>query len=258
VEAVIPVDDSLFGTAEGDPVTAVTAGEMRDVDRVAVEAFGVDLLQMMENAGRNLALAARERRAAGPVAVAAGDGGNGGGGLACARHLANHGVPVAVALDREPGTLTGAAAHQHATLSEMGVPVGVGPGALPDDPGLVVDALIGYGIAGEVRGRARDMVEVLGDDTSGDGTSPPVLSLDLPSGRDATTGEVLGAAVDPDAVLTLALPKTGLGAVDAPVVLADIAVPAGVYDRLDIPYDSPFDRRYRVPLRPADGRPVDP
>lgn len=250
-----PVDDSLFRTADGDAVTAVTAEEMRAVDRVAVEAFGVDLLQMMENAGRGLALAARKRRADGPVAVAAGDGGNGGGGLACARHLANHGVPVAVALDREPDALTGAVAHQHATLAEMGVPTGVGPDALPAELGLVVDALIGYGLAGEVRGRARELVDAV------DGRSDaPVLSLDVPSGRDATTGETLGAAVDPDAVLTLALPKTGLGAVDAPVVLADIAVPAGVYDRLDLPYDGPFDGRYRVSLQrdPVGDPPVGP
>lgn len=242
------MDEHLFRTADGDPVTAVTADEMREVDRVAVEEFGVDLLQMMENAGRTLAREARERRGDGPVAVVAGDGGNGGGGLACARHLANHGVPVEVTLDREPDALTGAAAHQHATLAEMGVPVGVGHDALPAEPGLVVDALIGYGLAGEVRGRAREMVDTLQDHPDA-----PVLSLDVPSGRDATTGEVLGAAVDPDAVLTLALPKTGLGTLDAPVVLADIAVPAGVYDRLDLPYDSPFGGRYRVPLRPAGG-----
>ena len=247
------MDDTIFETEDRDAVTAVTAEEMRAVDRVAVQEFGVDMLQMMENAGRTLALAARERRADGPVAVVAGDGGNGGGGLACARHLANHGVPVAVALDREPGALTGAAAHQHATLSEMGVPVGVGPDALPAGPGLVVDALIGYGLAGEVRGRAREMIEAFdGSLEALDGSGPPVLSLDVPSGRDATTGEVLGAAVDPDAVLTLALPKTGLRAVGAPVILADIAVPAGVYDRLDIPYGGPFDGQYRVPLHPAD------
>jgi NAD(P)H-hydrate epimerase len=99
---VTTVDDTIFETGDGDAVTAVTAEEMRAVDRVAVEEFGVDLLQMMENAGRTLALAARERRASEPVAVVAGDGGNGGGGLACARHLANHSIPVAVALDREP------------------------------------------------------------------------------------------------------------------------------------------------------------
>lgn len=240
------MDESLFRTAEGEAVTAVTTEEMRAVDRVAVEEFGVDLLQMMENAGRTLALAARERRAGGPVAVVAGDGGNGGGGLACARHLSNHGVPVTVALDREPGALSGAAAHQHATLSGMGVPVGVGAGAVPAEPGLVVDALIGYGLTGDVRGRAREVVETLDDRPAA-----PVLSLDVPSGRDATSGEALGVAVDPDAVLTLALPKTGLEAVAAPVVLADIAVPAGVYGRLDIPYGSPFDGQYRVPLRRA-------
>ena len=245
------MDDTIFETGDSDAVTAVTTEEMRAVDRVAVEAFGVDLLQMMENAGRTLALAARERRADGPVTVVAGDGGNGGGGLACARHLANHGVPVDVVLDREPDALTGAAAHQHATLSRVGVHVGVGPGALPANARLVVDALVGYGLAGDVRGRARDLVNAL--EAPDDGSDTPVLSLDVPSGRDATSGEVLGAAVDPDAVLTLALPKTGLRAVDAPVVLADIAVPTGVYDRLNLPYDSPFDGQYRVPLHPTDG-----
>ena len=238
------MDDGLFRTADGETVPAVTTEEMRAVDRVAVEEFGVDLLQMMENAGRTLALAARERRGEGPVAVVAGDGGNGGGGLACARHLANHGVPVAVVLDRPPAELSGAAAHQHATLAEMGVPAEVGPGALPADAGLVVDALIGYGLAGEVRGQAREVVEAVRDI---DGA--PVLSLDVPSGRDATTGDVLGTPVEPDAVVTLALPKTGLGAVEATLVLADIAVPAGVYDRLGIPCARPFDGRYRLGLR---------
>lgn len=237
------MDQDTFETADGRTVTAVTAEEMRAVDRVAVEDVGVDLLQMMEHAGRTLASALREtRHAAAPVVVLAGNGGNGGGGMAAARHLANHGTPVRVVLDREPADLAGAAAHQHATLAEMGVPVGVGPSSLPGGCGVVADALVGYGLSGPVRGTARELVEWTSD------VSAPVVSLDVPTGVDATSGEPPGGAVDPTRTLTLALPKTGLAAASGALELADIGIPPTVYDRLDIPYDSPFDSEYRVTL----------
>ena len=114
---------SSVRTADGRDVPAVTAAEMRDVDRVAVEDVGLELLQMMENAGRTLAWHVRDvRNGEGEVVVVAGDGGNGGGGMACARHLANRDVPVRVLLDRAPEELTGAAAHQDRILETMAVP----------------------------------------------------------------------------------------------------------------------------------------
>jgi NAD(P)H-hydrate epimerase len=72
----------------------------------------------------------------------------------------------------------------------------------------------------------------------------PVVSLDVPSGANATTGEQAGVAVDADRVVTLALPKTGLANLDTALVLADISIPAGVYERLGIPYAGPFDDSY--------------
>jgi NAD(P)H-hydrate epimerase len=83
-------------TPTGVRVPGVTADEMRAVDRVAVDDVGLQLLQMMENAGRGLATVVRSRQPE-RVVVVAGNGGNGGGGLACARHLANRGVEVSVA-----------------------------------------------------------------------------------------------------------------------------------------------------------------
>lgn len=148
-----------FETDDSVPVPAVTADEMREVDCVAVEDLGMGLLQMMENAGRNLAITAREIRAAGPVVVLAGTGGNGGGGLCCARHLANHGIPVEVVLDREAKELDGAARQQFVTLAAMGVPVVAdGVDALLDDAGLVVDALVGYGLRDAPRGKLRELI----------------------------------------------------------------------------------------------------
>lgn len=213
---------------------------MRAVDRVAVEEVGLELLQMMENAGRNLAEAVRTRTDADePVVVLVGSGGNGGGGLACGRHLANHGQPVSVVLDRPPEQLSGAPATQYRVLDAMDVSVGVGPDAVPPE-GTVVDALVGYSLSGPLRGRAADIVDVVG--------GRQVVSLDVPTGRNATTGEEPGPAVTPDAVVTLALPKTGLVGLDCTLLLADITIPAVVYDRLDISAGGLFDGEYLVEL----------
>lgn len=78
-----------------------------------------------------------------------------------------------------------------------------------------------------------------------------MVSLDVPSGIDATTGDELGIAVVPDRTLTLALPKTGLGHVTGPLFLADIGIPASVYGRLDLGYETPFDQSYWTRLIPA-------
>jgi len=227
-----------FRTAAGCEVTAVTADKMRDVDRVAVEDVGLQLLQMMENAGRVLAWHVRDFGRAEAVVVA-GNGGNGGGGMVCARHLVNRDLSVQVVLDRSPAELTGVAAHQHRILAEMGVPVTTSedPLAASANSRVVVDALIGYGLSGDVRPPADNIIESM------NGQSDPIVSLDVPSGLNATTGEPLGPAVKPDRTIILALPKTGLDSVTGSVFLADISIPATVYDRLDIAYECPFDDR---------------
>ncbi|MEF8774830.1 MAG: NAD(P)H-hydrate epimerase [Halobacteriales archaeon] len=224
---------STFRSETGVRVPAVTADEMREVDRVAVEAFGLSLARMMENAGRTLA---RHVRALGdgPVRVVAGNGGNGGGGLVCARHLANRGRAVAVVLDRDPDALDGAAATQLGVLDAMGVPIRRGFDREGDAlDGVVVDALVGYGLSGALRGRARTLVAATNR------APAPVVSLDVPSGRDATSGDAPGPVVEPDRTVTLALPKTGLrGAGD--LFLADIGIPAGVFERAGLAYENPF------------------
>ncbi|WP_268762485.1 NAD(P)H-hydrate epimerase [Halobaculum gomorrense] len=215
----------------------MTADEMRDVDRIAVTEVGLRLLQMMENAGRILAWHVRDVRTEGTaVVVVAGTGGNGGGGMACARHLANRAIPVEVVVDRSPEDLTGAAATQHRILDRMGVPVITEREWVPqsDDERVVVDSLVGYGLDGEVRSPVSQLIERTNE------RSGPVVSLDVPSGRDATTGDVLGTAVTPDRTVTLALPKTGLESVPGTLYLADISIPQMVYERLGIEYDRPF------------------
>lgn len=223
-----------FRTSDGRSVPAVTAEGMREVDRAA-EEIGLPLLSMMENAGRALAWHVRSvADGDGSVTVLAGSGGNGGGGLVCARRLANRGVTVEVVLDRSGGDLDGAAGRQYDALSAMDVPIGGGTDGF--DAGTdttVVDALVGYGLDGSLEGTAADLVRAIPDDR-------PVVALDVPSGLDATTGEQPGPAVAPDRTVTLALPKTGLRSAAGDLYLADIAIPAVAFRRSGIDYESPF------------------
>lgn len=105
---------------------ALTASQMREVDRLMVEEVRIELLQMMENAGRALAEQAR-RHLDGlrgkRVLVLAGSGGNGGGGMAAARRLSIVGADVRVLLAREPELLQGVPRRQLDVLVAMRVRV---------------------------------------------------------------------------------------------------------------------------------------
>jgi len=237
----------LFWTQDGIPIPAVTAEQMREVDRIAVEEFGLGILQMMENAGRNLAANVVEMLAGqdGEVTVLVGAGGNGGGGLCAARHLHNRGYRVNLILDREASALGDAAANQLRILQVAGLrpvdPSGVEEAIRRAD--VVVDALIGYSLRGAARGRAAELIDLCNAHAKG------VLSLDVPSGLDATTGETPGAMVHPDRTLTLALPKTGLAAISGELYVADIGIPPEVYESLGLSFKSFFQNRYWIPLQ---------
>lgn len=199
---------------------------MREVDRVMVEELGVEIVQMMEHAGRAVAQVALEHFDPSAATVLAGKGGNGGGGMAAARHLANRGVAVTVTTTRPPDALQGAAGHQAGTLRGMGVPFSEQPPASD----LVVDALVGYSLDGDPRGRVAELIAWSND-------RGPVLALDLPSGLDATTGRIGDPCVRAAATVTIALPKQGLLAspeVAGDLYLADISVPPSVYERFGI------------------------
>lgn len=213
-------------------VPSITTDQMREVDRVMVEELHIELVQMMENAGRNLALLACLRFSPSTAMVLAGPGGNGGGGLAAARHLANRGVAVTVALERD--ALAPVPAHQADILHRMGVAFS----SSPVSADLVVDAVLGYGVHGDPRGRAAELIAWANDERS------PTLSLDTPSGLDLTTGTAGTPTIGATATMTLALPKHGLGArpdLVGELYLADISVPGGVYSAFEIELTDPFD-----------------
>lgn len=234
--------ESVFHTPEGLTVPSVSAAEMKQIDRIAINDFGLQLLQMMENAGRNLAAHAQLLHKTGPITIIAGAGGNGGGGLACARHLANREVSVTVVLDRVPGALTGAVATQLGILQATDTPITTSPEPISDAT-FLIDALIGYGLGDAPRDGAKDLINRCND------TNVGLLSLDIPSGYDATTGDTPGVAMNPDQTLTLALPKHGLHTVPGELYVADISIPKAVYRRLNIEYVTPFTNEYWVELQ---------
>lgn len=207
---------------------AITREDMVEVDRVMIEDLGIALVQMMENAGRNLADLAQAEFAPGSVTVFAGSGGNGGGGMAAARHLLNRGLEVVVRVTRdEPGGVPGL---QLDALREMGCQV-EGVEAPIGRTDLLVDALVGYSLDGDPRGAVAAAIDAI------DASGLPVLSLDTPSGLDVTSGRLGTPCVTATATMTLAMPKVGL--LESPDVVgtlfaADISVPASVYGRFGI------------------------
>ncbi len=222
---------------ETNEIPCLTAAQMREVDRLAMEEFHLDLLQMMENAGRALARLARDEFLGGSalgrsVLVLAGRGGNGGGGLAAARRLHAWGAKVEVILGADANSLKDAPAHQLRALRSISVPV-LPPGADLPAADLILDAMLGYSLRGAPRDPIAGMI------AAANAGAAPILALDLPSGLDPDAGLPGDPTVRAAATLTLALPKAGLLAEDArehvgDLWLADIGIAPELYRRLGL------------------------
>ena len=237
----------FFRTTAGGRIPAVTAAQMAEIDRIALDETGPNLFQMMENAGRNLAMAVLERLGTHrkDVIVLAGTGNNGGGGICAARHLANRGV--AVTLVMSDATLLGDVASQQLAVYRQTPGKEAAPADVDQVAGhLVIDALIGYRLDGPARGSVAHIMGAV------DTTDAFVIALDVPSGLDATTGEPTGPFIPADLTVTVALPKSGL---DAPgcglIELSDIGIPSEVYRRagIAVPAGS-FGMGYRIRITP--------
>lgn len=203
----------------------MTARQMRDVDDLVVGHFGITHEQMMENAGRSLAAHVIDTYHPESVTVLAGRGNNGGGGLVAARHLYNRGVDVAVTV--VGGDLSPATARQLVVNRSIGVI----DSDVPARSSLIVDALVGYALDGVPRGRVAELICWTRRQSS------PVVSLDVPSGLDATSGLVSDTCVHARSTLTLALAKVGLRvspSVCGEIFLADISIPRLAYERLGL------------------------
>jgi NAD(P)H-hydrate epimerase len=216
-------------------IPVLTTSQMVEVDRLMIEEYQIELIQMMENAGRNLAEQAR-RELGGQVAgksiiCLCGAGNNGGGGLVAARHLHNWGAEVDVTLAFEIARLKELPAHQWNILTQMGLETSVKLDLAAAD--LIIDALIGYGLSGDPRQPVAGWID------SANESMTPILALDAPSGLDTTSGIPGNPCIKATATLTLALPKTGLLTSQVKdyvgnLYLADISVPRELYQHMGI------------------------
>lgn len=217
--------------------------QVRELDRRAIEEFGVPSAILMENASRACADVACRMLGApvdAPALVFCGPGNNGGDGLAIARTLVNRGYEARAVLVVDPGYVERAAGDvalqlhlwrglgrgfdlvaEPADLHALAGAVGSAP--------LLIDALFGTGLTRPLEGLHAAAVEGISS------ARRPVLAVDLPSGLDADTGEVLGRAVRADATVTFVARKPGLLAGRGPelagrVVVAEIGIPRPLLD----------------------------
>ena len=172
----INTKDILFWTEDGVLVPSISTEQMREVDRIAITVFHLSLLQMMENAGRSLCKNVIEilGKTSGTVTILTGAGGNGGGGLSCARHLHNHGFHVNLILDHDQSELSKATKTQFQILKAAGLQV-TSPSREQEmihSADIVVDALIGYSLHGTPYGKTEKLIKLCNEVAS------KVISLD--------------------------------------------------------------------------------
>ncbi len=187
-----------------------TVEQMRGMDRHAIENLGISEEILMENAGRaSFQVLARATGVAGRrFCVFCGIGNNGGDGLVVARHILSGGGTPRVFLVGDPERFQGAAKTNWEIVGRLSIEVkrvkeiaAVRPAVIHSDG--IVDALFGTGLDREVSGLYREVIELI--NLSG----KPVLSLDIPSGVNGDTGEVMGTAIRADHTVTFGLPKIG-------------------------------------------------
>jgi ADP-dependent NAD(P)H-hydrate dehydratase / NAD(P)H-hydrate epimerase len=200
------------------------AAQMRATDAWAIGERGIPSLELMERAGEGLAREAGALAPAGPIVVLAGRGNNGGDGFVAARLLRESGREVDVVL---AGEEDGIAGDSRTNLDRLpGPPPQPLPAAIEPRAALFVDALLGTGATGEPRGAIARAIELIA------ASGARVLAADVPSGVDASTGEIAGLAVRADATATFHAAKPGLwiepGRSHAGAVrVIDIGIPAG-------------------------------
>ncbi|MEM1589229.1 MAG: NAD(P)H-hydrate dehydratase [Candidatus Bathyarchaeia archaeon] len=228
---------------------AITSREMRALELNA-EYFGISQLQLMENAGRNVAyeIAARfppDKK----VVVFCGLGGNGGDGFVAARHLAAMGFKVTVILAGKASEISHKAALENwralRFLSEsITIHEVYDSSLIPEIYGeVVVDALLGTGTKGKLKPPIRQLVEVINS------LNAFKVAVDVPTGIDSDTGEVLGTAIKANLTITFYKNKTGLeraGEYTGELVVKDIGLPPEL-ERYAGPGDVKLVVKTRVP-----------
>ncbi len=186
--------------------------EMREIDKVTIEKYGIPGVVLMENAGNAVVdEILKHDKDIKRVLILCGTGNNGGDGFVIARHLHNAGINIRVFVVGQPKDITGDAELNHQVLRKLDILID----NVSDHGGLmkleklipvqdvVVDAIFGTGLSNDVQGIQEGVIEVVNR------LSECTFSVDMPSGVSGDTGKVLGSAVKAHKTVTFALPKIG-------------------------------------------------
>jgi NAD(P)H-hydrate epimerase len=225
----------LFGLYTGEA--------MRQMDTAAIDGVGIPAGHLMERAGMAVASEILERFDAESVAVVAGKGNNGGDGFVVARELFDSGIDVTVLVLSDPGQYTGEAKLNYEIIERLGVdvmPVFDASGEPAEDAlielemaDVIVDAIFGTGFAGAAEGAAAAVIEII------NAADAEIVSIDIASGVDASTGAVHGPAVFADLTVALHAAKVGHfvtpgGAFSGEVIVAPIGIPSSIEQDTDV------------------------
>ena len=210
----------------------LTAKGAKDIDSMAISRFGIPGLLLMENAARGIVEeTVKSLRGKRGVAIFCGKGNNGGDGFAAARHLLVHGIkPYIFLAGRIADVKNEAGINLTALLRMKQEIIEVSPRRFSMIKGktrkcaIIIDALLGVGLKGEVSGIYRDLIGMI------NASKAYVLSVDIPSGLDATTGRILGCCVKANKTVTFVAKKRGMVIADGPeycgkVVVKDLGIP---------------------------------
>ena len=212
------------------PHALYRAAQVRELDRITIEEYGIPGATLMERAGAAAFALIRERwPRLRHLSVLCGIGNNGGDGYVVARLAREQGLEVSLLQLGDPARLRGDALMAAERFREEGGRV-EGFQGLPRQTELVVDGVFGTGLEREVAGKWREALEQVNR------SRVPVLALDIPSGLHSDSGQILGVAIRADATISFIGLKQGMFTGQGPACCGDVRfhaleVPAVIYSR---------------------------
>jgi hydroxyethylthiazole kinase-like uncharacterized protein yjeF len=208
------------------------AADVRELDRIAIEAFAIPGIDLMTRAGE-AAFAALQFRwpVARRIVVVCGAGNNGGDGFVVARLARAQGLDVSVVVMTSVESLKGDAKLAYESMVAAGVELQAITSELLANVDVLVDALLGTGLDREVEGVMCDAIVEMNAATA------PVFAIDIPSGLNADSGAVMGEAINAAATISFIGLKQGMLTADGPahcgeIMFDDLDIPLAAYDRV--------------------------
>lgn len=222
----------------------VTASEMRDMDRLTINDAGIPGVVLMENAAKGATEVFMEHfnpTEDSAIFVICGKGNNGGDGYVMARYLHNRGMKVSVIIAGDKSTISGDALVNLSVIEKLGIEIS----EIIDDTAFetlyqrlsecsyIIDGIFGTGLNSPVTGIYKKIIDAVNN------ANKPVMSIDIPSGMNSDTGDIMGAAIKADLTVTFGFAKPGHyvypgASLTGRLVTLDIGIPRMISEKVEI------------------------